>query len=66
MDKSKELPWYDDKLQFARLIAEIEAAGGFTSELLENLSESMELSLFDIGSLIGRAQGVFDLAKERL
>ena len=58
--------WEDDKIQFPRLIAEIEAAGGFSGKLLVALLESMDLQdeqdLFD---LVERAQNRWDKIKSR-
>lgn len=59
--------WNDDLIQFARLIAEMEAFGVF--EGLDNwhgLFESMDLDEEAICELIDRAQAVFEKSKARL
>jgi len=55
--------WHNDELQFRRLIAEVEAAGGFTPELLKTLQTEMDLSEAELLSLIDRAQAAFDEGK---
>lgn len=55
--------WANNELQFARLIAEIEAAGGFTEQLVQDLCTSMDLEKDRIVELIDRAQGHWDEAK---
>lgn len=62
---SKDL-WKDDFVQFARLIAEAEAAGAFTPDVLEEMSESMDLNMSDIYSVIDKAQTKFDEIKSNL
>jgi len=52
--------WKDNDIQFPRLIAEIEAAGGFTEELLKDLKASMDLETADILHVVDRAQSTFD------
>lgn len=56
--------WANNELQFARLIAEIEAAGGFTATLMDDLCKSMDLSNIEISELVGRAQKHWDDAKD--
>ena len=51
--------WKNDEVQFARLIAEIEAAGGFTAKLIADLSDSMDLDATGICEIIDRAQESF-------
>lgn len=48
--------WQDDKLQFARLIAEMEAAGAFTASVMDDLCASMDLSNIEISDVVERAQ----------
>lgn len=52
--------WENPLLQFARLIAEIEAAGGFTEALYQDLQTSMDLPADRIDELIDRAQEIFE------
>jgi len=57
--------WKNDNIQFPRLIAEIEAVGGFTHSLIDELKKSMDLTVYDIVELINRAQDKWDKIKER-
>ena len=57
--------WSDNSIQFPRLIAEIEAAGGFTPHLMKDLSESMDLSIDDICDIIDRAQTSWERIKTK-
>ena len=67
MARKKENPlWLNDELQFARLIAEVEANGGFSPEMMHELRDSMDLEFNEITLLIDRAQKRWDDAKERL
>lgn len=52
--------WENDMIQFARLITELQLAGAFTAEMLNRLSEQMDLELNDIYEIIERAQITFD------
>jgi len=56
--------WANNELQFARLIAEIEAAGGFTEQLVQDLCASMDLKKDQVTELIDRAQSHWDEAKD--
>ncbi len=58
--------WSLDLTQFARLIAECEAAGVFTKESLEPVCESMDLQFDQVLSLIDRAQNRWEEEKERI
>ena len=59
-----DVKWKNDKLQFARLIAEIEAAGGFTESLIQALCTSMDLEKDQVTELIDRGQEFWDEQKE--
>ena len=63
MSKAKKTPWDNDRIQFARLIAEIEANGGFTKSLLSDLCVSMDLNHDDVCQIIDRAQTFWDKTK---
>ena len=52
--------WQNDAIQFPRLIAELEAAGAFTSPVLKSVAASMDLKTGDVVALIDRAQGTWD------
>ena len=56
--------WNNNELQFARLIAEIEAAGGFSEQLMQDLCTSMDLEKNQVTELIDRAQTRWDEAKD--
>ena len=58
--------WADDKVQFARVIAEAEAAGAFTNDIKQAMSDSMDLTKHEIDELIDRAQTYFDELKAKL
>jgi predicted dinucleotide-utilizing enzyme len=58
--------WLDDKIQFPRVIAEAEAAGAFTPDVMEKMAEGMDLMVCDVVDLIDRAQNVWDKQKEQL
>jgi hypothetical protein len=58
--------WNNDKVQFARLISELESAGAFTSNVVETLCESMDLSVGEIDEIVERAQNSFDEVKSNL
>lgn len=61
--------WENDAIQFARLIAEMEAAGYFASDsrrLERKLVASMDLEPGQLAELVERAQGVWDDIKDRL
>ncbi len=57
--------WENNELQFARLIAEIEANGGFSEQLVQDLCSSMDLEKDQIFSLVDRAQDFWDKAKSQ-
>ncbi len=60
--------WKNDAIQFARLIAEMEAAGLFPAEDAEGeaaLLESMDLAQGELTEIIDRAQAVWDDVKTR-
>ena len=57
-------PWKNNRLQFARLIAELEMAGAFIKKsLMSDLRESMDLTDEQICEIVERASNVWDEAK---
>lgn len=57
-------PWKNNRLQFARLIAELEAVGAFTRKnIMEDLSETMDLTKEQILELVERASNEWDEIK---
>ena len=53
---TKLSPWKNNKIQFARFIAEAEAAGAFTNPVLQEMATSMDLTVGEVCGLIDRAQ----------
>ena len=66
MAKRVKHVWYRDEVQFPRLIAELEAAGAFTDEVMNNLCNSMDLAVSDISQLVDRAQVKWEKLKEKI
>ena len=58
--------WEDDFTQFARLVAEFNAAGAPNQEQLEAMMESMDLTVEDIHELMDRAEAAWFKIKEEL
>ena len=56
--------WGDDFTQFARLIAEAEANGVWTTQNVTRLAEAMDLTSADVIDIIDRAQRSWDLIKK--
>lgn len=56
--------WNNNELQFARLIAELEAAGAFTETVMQDLCISMDLEKNEVTELIDRAQKHWDEMKD--
>jgi hypothetical protein len=55
--KSKKTSnWDNNNIQFARLIAEAEAAGAFTLKVMRDMADSMDLDVGYVSELIDRAQ----------
>lgn len=59
-------PWMDNKVQFARLLCELEVAGAFTPNVFKTLCEEMDLTKENICELLDRAQAVFSNSKKKL
>jgi len=49
-------PWKDDQIQFPRLIEELQGAGAFSSKVIDELCESMDLTMEDIAEITKRAR----------
>jgi hypothetical protein len=58
--------WEVDAVQFARFIAEVQAAGGFGEDLLVDVAASMDLDMQEIEILIDRACMAWDEEKEKI
>lgn len=63
--KDPNVNWHRDDIQFARLIAELEAAGAFTREVMHELCVSMDLEVRNVRELVDRAQAHWDWIKEK-
>jgi len=57
--------WANDGIQFARLIAELEATGRMHGELVSDLMRSMDLTSDEIYQIVERAQQVWDEIKRQ-
>ena len=57
------IPWDNDKIQFARLIIELDGVGVFTVLVMNQLKSSMDLDRTGLIELINRAQTAFEKAK---
>ena len=55
-----ESHWENDKVQFARLINELDLLGIFTPDTLRGLADATDLSQTEILDLIERAKNVYD------
>ncbi len=58
--------WNNNRLQFARLISELESVGTFTNDTIQSLCEEMDLTSTEVCEIISRAQQEFDKAKLEL
>ena len=56
--------WKDNKIQFARLIAEINSVG-LSKKQYKELGESMDLSITEINELFDRAIEEFEKSKKK-
>lgn len=65
VSKDSNKNWNNNAIQFARLIAELEAAGGFPNSIMNALCESMDLDMGQISEIIDRAQGTWDAIKDK-
>jgi hypothetical protein len=55
--------WKNNAIQFPRLIAELEASGVFTTNVIKELQSSMDLGKGEICEIIDRAQTIWDAIK---
>jgi len=58
--------WENDKIQFARLINELDLLGTFSDERLTELANATDLSQTEILDLVERAKNVYDKTLEQL
>lgn len=56
--------WDNNTVQFARLLCEIEVAGGITDTVMQTLQTEMDLHESQICELLERAQTVWDNSKK--
>jgi hypothetical protein len=55
--------WNNDAIQFPRLIAELEADGAFTPEVIGGVAAQMDCTVDEVFQLIDRAQKKWDRIK---
>ncbi len=55
--------WKQNNIQFPRLLAELEAVGAFTPEVVKGLCDSMDITEEELGDLIDRAQEEWEIIK---
>ncbi len=65
VSKNPDDNWNNDKIQFARLLGEMNAVVDFTTDQKKDLCESMNLSWDEIGDILCRAQDTWDDIKTR-
>jgi hypothetical protein len=65
MAKRKSL-WYNDNLQFARLLSEIAGCVSISKKDMKALCESMDLTQADINEIMDRAENAFEVHKLKL
>ena len=66
VSKNPNKNWENNSIQFARLIAEAEAAGAFNSSMvMQDLSDSMDLTIPQVCEIIDRAQKEWDKIKAK-
>ena len=55
--------WENNAIQYPRLIAEVQAAGGFSPSVIRTLRESMDLEHEEVLELVDRAVAEWDRIK---
>ena len=65
VSKDPNKNWKNNAIQFARLIAELDSAGGFTEEDSEYLCESMDVTMDELDDIVSRAQEEWDKIKAK-
>jgi hypothetical protein len=65
LNREHQENWTDNTIQFPRLIAELEAVGAFTPEVMTDLQDAMDLERSDICELIDRAQRQWETIKDK-
>jgi len=56
--------WANDAIQFPRLISELQAVGAFTSQVMIDLRDAMDLNDVEILALVDRADRTWETIKE--
>ena len=57
--------WYDDHLQFARLLSEIQATEAIHREFFEEIAKEMDIHEFELHDLFDRAQVTWEALKDK-
>jgi galactokinase len=65
VSKDPDENWENNDIQFPRLIAELEACGALTNEVLHELADSLDCNLEELDELIERAVDAWDAIKAR-
>jgi hypothetical protein len=60
ISKNAAVNWRNNRIQFPRLIAELEATGALTLPVLDKVAEEMDLGRESIYNLVDRAQNEWD------
>jgi hypothetical protein len=55
--------WENNSIQFPRLIEEAQAAGAFTTEVIAEMADSMDLETHEVHELLVRAQRAWEQIK---
>lgn len=64
VSKNSDADWKNDAIQFPRLIAEIEAAGGLGGDVLDDVASAMDLPTERVMEIVDRAQTTWDAIKD--
>jgi hypothetical protein len=66
LDGEWAMLWEVNAIQFARLIAEAEAEGVWTSDAIDGIAEQMDLEADEVYQIVTRAQAFFDEWKAKI
>lgn len=65
ISKNPKVNWANNAIQFPRLITELQVAGAFTSPVVVNLLESMDLTANEVFEIVDRADKVWEEIKKQ-
>lgn len=66
ISKAKGAPWYDDSIQFPRLIAELQACVAIDASRMEAIADSMGVDVRRVEELFDRAVAEWDRIKAEM